>query len=164
METFLARHYETLAPIEITIEQQRISSIKSCEETVTSEESLPLVAPGLFDIQINGYQGIWFSSPNLTVEGVSRVTHALLERGVTRYFPTLITASAEALHHGFSTLHSACEQDEDVAGSIAGYHLEGPYISAEDGPRGAHPIQHVRGADSDEFSRLQEASGHRIRL
>jgi N-acetylglucosamine-6-phosphate deacetylase len=51
-----------------------------------------------------------------------------------------------------------------VADCVAGYHLEGPYIASEDGPRGAHPIQHVRGADWDEFCRLQEASGNRIRL
>jgi N-acetylglucosamine-6-phosphate deacetylase len=45
-----------------------------------------------------------------------------------------------------------------------GCHLEGPYISAEDGPRGAHPKQHVRPADWDEFRRLQDASGGRVRL
>src|SRR5262249_6725981 len=43
-------------------------------------------------------------------------------------------------------------------------HLEGPYISPEDGPRGAHPRQHVRPPDWDEFCRLQEAAGGRVRL
>jgi N-acetylglucosamine-6-phosphate deacetylase len=44
------------------------------------------------------------------------------------------------------------------------FHLEGPYISADDGPRGAHPKAHVRGPDWDEFRRWQDAAGGRIRL
>ena len=45
-----------------------------------------------------------------------------------------------------------------------GVHLEGPYIAAEDGPRGAHPKQHVRPADWDEFRRWQDAAGGMIRM
>jgi N-acetylglucosamine-6-phosphate deacetylase len=51
-----------------------------------------------------------------------------------------------------------------VAEAVPGYHLEGPYISAEDGPRGAHPREHVRLPDWDEFSRWQEAAQGRILL
>jgi N-acetylglucosamine-6-phosphate deacetylase len=47
---------------------------------------------------------------------------------------------------------------------VCGCHLEGPYISNEDGPRGAHPKQHVRAADWSEFQKLQSISGNRIRL
>jgi N-acetylglucosamine-6-phosphate deacetylase len=43
-------------------------------------------------------------------------------------------------------------------------HLEGPYITPEDGARGAHPLEHCREPDWDEFRRLQEASGGRIRI
>jgi len=100
----------------------------------------------------------------LTVDQVVTITESLVNLGIAKFFPTLITASYEALHHGFSILQKACEQSDLVANCVAGYHLEGPYISAEDGPRGAHPIQHVRGADWDEFTRLQQASGNRIRL
>src|SRR5207248_2337185 len=54
--------------------------------------------------------------------------------------------------------------DRAVAHAVAGIHLEGPYISAEDGPRGAHARRHVRPPDWDEFRRLQDASGGRVRL
>ena len=47
---------------------------------------------------------------------------------------------------------------------VAGCHQEGPYIAKEDGPRGAHPLRHVRAADWDEFCQYQEAAGGRIRL
>ncbi|MEQ9409582.1 MAG: amidohydrolase family protein [Fuerstiella sp.] len=164
MTTVHARHFETLKPVQITLEGESIQSVEPFAGSSEDAEHLPFVSPGFFDIQINGFGGVWFSSPDLTVDNVAAVTRALLQRGITRYFPTLITASFEALQHGFQTLRAACQADEVVADSVAGYHLEGPYISAEDGPRGAHPLQHVRAADFDEFSRLQEASGGRIRL
>lgn len=164
MDRIRARHFETMTPVEITIEGTEIRSVDELQLSQSDADRLPFVSPGLFDIQINGYNGIWFCSPALTVQDVCAVTRALHDKGIARYFPTLITASYEALHHGFTTLRKACDEDPAVADSVAGYHLEGPYISAADGPRGAHPIQHVRAADYDEFCRLQEASGNRIRL
>ena len=157
-------HYETLQPITLQIAGDRIATIEDYPCDSSEAATLPYIAPGLFDIQINGYNGIWFCSPNLTVSQVSQVTQALVNRGIAQYFPTLITASFEALRHGFQTLEKAVATSEIVAATVAGYHLEGPFISAENGPRGAHPMQHVRPADYSEFSRLQEAAGHRIKL
>jgi len=52
--------------------------------------------------------------------------------------------------------------DEGVA--MDGFHVEGPHISSEDGPRGAHPKRWVRKPDIDEFRRWQDATGGRIRM
>ena len=62
------------------------------------------------------------------------------------------------------TLRRAVESDPTLARALPGIHLEGPYISADDGPRGAHPREHVRAPDWDEFQRLQDAAGGHIRL
>src|SRR5262249_39118557 len=78
--------------------------------------------------------------------------------------PTLVTNSAEALLHGFATLRRACETDPKIARAVPALHLEGPYISPEDGARGAHPKEHVRPPSWDEFCRFQDAAGGRIRL
>src|ERR1019366_1443623 len=48
--------------------------------------------------------------------------------------------------------------------AIDGFHVEGPHISPEDGPRGAHPRQWVRPPDLDEFYRWQDAARGRIRI
>ena len=48
--------------------------------------------------------------------------------------------------------------------AMEAFHLEGPYISPEDGPRGAHPERWVRPPDLDEFQRFQEAARGNIRL
>ncbi len=46
-----------------------------------------------------------------------------------------------------------------------GFHVEGPHISPDEGPRGAHPRRWVRSAsDLDEFARWQDATGGRVRL
>jgi N-acetylglucosamine-6-phosphate deacetylase len=48
--------------------------------------------------------------------------------------------------------------------AIAGFHVEGPHISPEDGPRGAHPRPWVRPPDLDEFFRWQDAAQGHIRI
>ncbi len=159
--TFHAMHYRTGQPVAVSIDGSTISSV---EQIPATTDDLPVVAPGLFDIQINGYGGIWFSSPELTVADVERITHSLLAHGIAAYFPTLVTNSFEALKHGFETIRRACDESDIVRACVRGCHLEGPYISAEDGPRGAHPKQHVRAANIAEFDALQQASGDRIRL
>jgi N-acetylglucosamine-6-phosphate deacetylase len=122
------------------------------------------VAPGLFDLQINGCHGKAFSSARLTPEDVRHVVDACAGHGITGLCPTLITNSREALVHGFATLDAACQADPVVAQAVPGFHLEGPYISPEDGPRGAHPREHVRPPDWEEFCRFQDAASGRIRL
>jgi N-acetylglucosamine-6-phosphate deacetylase len=124
----------------------------------------PWVAPGLFDLQVNGYGGIWFSSPTVTTSEVATAVRQFLAHGVTCILPTLITNSHAALLHGFRVIADACRIDPLVAKMVVGCHLEGPWLSALDGPRGAHPREHIRPAEWDEFSELQAASGGRIRL
>jgi N-acetylglucosamine-6-phosphate deacetylase len=48
--------------------------------------------------------------------------------------------------------------------AMEGFHIEGPHISGENGPRGAHPIEHIRPPDLHEFQRWQEAANGQIRL
>ena len=52
--------------------------------------------------------------------------------------------------------------DEDLHGSIPGFHLEGPYINPEDGFRGAHPKRFVRLPDWDEFMEMYKAADGKI--
>ena len=50
------------------------------------------------------------------------------------------------------------------APAILGLHLEGPYISPEDGARGAHRREDTAPASIDDFKRRQDAAGGRVRL
>ena len=114
--------------------------------------------PGLFDLQVNGFAGVDFGDAALTSERVLEAVAAIGKTGVTRFLPTLITSSLET----FSACARTIARTSHPA--IAGIHMEGPYLSPEDGPRGAHPRAFVRGADVDDFRRRQEAADGRIRL
>ncbi|RLS54067.1 MAG: N-acetylglucosamine-6-phosphate deacetylase [Planctomycetota bacterium] len=161
--TIHARHYATGLPIRLEIADGVIASVTPSDR-YTREADLPYVAPGFFDLQINGYGGVWFCDPDLTVESVLQVLAGYWMHGVTRLFPTLITSSREALCHGLATIRAACEREPWASQMVAGCHVEGPFISAEDGPRGAHPREQVRPCDSAEFEAWQTASGGRVRL
>jgi N-acetylglucosamine-6-phosphate deacetylase len=158
-----ARHYATGAPVDIRCEGGVIRSVEPPSAAVP-DVTAGWVAPALFDLQVNGCDGRNFSSERLTVDDVHHVVRTCRRHGLGGLCPTLVTNSFAALAHGMATVRRACEADADVARMAPAIHLEGPYISAEDGPRGAHPREHVRPPDWDEFRRLQDAAGGRLRL
>src|SRR5688500_1597567 len=155
-----ARRYDTLRPVRIELEGPRIARIAAADDA----PDLPLVAPGLVDLQINGYGGIEFNDSQLTVEKVQHVAVAFDRFGVTRFLATCTTDSYDVFHHSFSTIARAMRDLPAVGQRIAGIHMEGPYIAPDDGPRGAHPKKHVRKPDWGEFCRLQDAAGGQIKL
>jgi N-acetylglucosamine-6-phosphate deacetylase len=158
-----ARHYRTGERVDVVCSQGVIESITPATEAPADREA-GWVAPALFDLQINGCDGRSFNSERLTIDDVRHVVGVCRTHGIGGLCPTLVTNSAEALLHGFATLRRACETNGEIAYAVPALHLEGPYLSPEDGPRGAHPKQHVRPPDWDEFRRFQDASGGRIRL
>jgi N-acetylglucosamine-6-phosphate deacetylase len=163
MLTLHGRRYENGEPVRITVDGERIAALEPAWPP-RDAEAWPLVAPGLFDLQINGRDGIWFGKAGITVDEVLRVLAGHFRFGVTRLCPTVITNSSEALEGALTALRQACERESWAQRMVPGFHVEGPYISAEDGPRGAHPKEHVRPPDWAEFERLQSAAGGRICL
>ena len=157
---FAARRFDTLRPVEIGFDGERIARLLPIDERA----DLPYVAPGLVDLQINGYGGIEFNDPALSVEKVREVALSQDAFGVTSFLATTTTDAHSVFAHAFATIAKAIDELPEVAARIAGIHLEGPFISPDDGPRGAHPRQHVRPPDWDEFSRLQDAARGRIKL
>ena len=156
---FDARRYDDNQAVSIVIEGGQLQSVTPMEE---DPGDLPWIAPGLVDLQVNGHGGQEFNDLDLTIEKVSQVSTAMDADGVTRYCPTATTQSFEMLSHALRTIDEACNQLPEVARRVACIHLEGPYLSPQDGPRGAHPLEHCREPDWDEFQRLQEAAGGRI--
>ncbi|HEY7329061.1 MAG TPA: amidohydrolase family protein [Gemmataceae bacterium] len=158
-----ARHYATGEHVGLICEHGRIAQLGPAGEANADVEA-GWIAPALFDLQINGCGGISFNSPRLCEEDIHHVVSTCRRHGIGALCPTLITNSREALLHGFAVLRRVCETDADLAQALPALHLEGPYISPEDGPRGAHPLRHVRPPDWDEFCRFQDAAGGRIHL
>ncbi|HOC18175.1 MAG TPA: amidohydrolase family protein [Vicinamibacterales bacterium] len=114
--------------------------------------------PGFLDLQVNGFAGVDFNDPATTPDQVRHAAAVMRQHGVTRFLPTIISSSAAT----FETCARTVLRANDAA--IAGIHLEGPYISPEDGARGAHRREDVAPASIDDFKRRQDAAGGRIRL
>ena len=114
--------------------------------------------PGLFDLQVNGFAGVDFNDGKTTTSDVLLAIGRLRQTGVTRFLPTLITSSLEQFATCARTLLKVRHE------AIAGLHMEGPYISPEDGARGTHARQYVGAASVDDFLRRQELAEGQIRI
>jgi N-acetylglucosamine-6-phosphate deacetylase len=155
-----AIHYETEKPVRLEIRNGLIGSITEIPES--DQHRNIYIAPGLFDNQINGYAGIDFSDTGLTTEKMITAVDTIRRDGVTSFFPTVITASHENLLRIFRNL-AKITNDFEVRNSVAGFHLEGPYISTEEGFYGCHPSEFIRKPLWDEFEQYQEAADGNIR-
>jgi N-acetylglucosamine-6-phosphate deacetylase len=151
----------------VDVEDERIAAIAPADGPGADEGTALggphcTIAPALLDMQVNGFAGRDLNAPDASPEDVAAITAALHEGGVGLWCPTVTTGPFERMSASLRAVAKACEEDRRVAASVAAIHLEGPYISAEDGPRGAHPAEHAREPDADEFRRLQDAAGGRI--
>jgi len=159
--TIQGRHYVDGMPVLIKVSNGMISQIIR-QDSEDPKQNL-YVAPGLIDIQINGYLGVDFSGPDLTLEGIRKATKALWKEGVTSYLPTVITSAHSRLLKNFTIMAKALD-DSEIGNSIPGFHLEGPYISPVQGFRGAHLEKYIRPPNWEEFSEYQNASKNGIKL
>lgn len=156
------RHFLSGENIVVEIGERKISDIRVLEDG--HGRRLPWIGPGLVDLQVNGYAGLDFNAPDLDAEVVQRITQALWQEGVTSYLPTVITNTDHETERSLRTIASARLEEELLKRTIAGIHLEGPFISPEDGPRGAHDRVHVKAPDWGLFKRWQEAAEDSIRI
>ena len=150
-------HVATGIPTTIEFDQ-RIQKVETAEDGGDR-----YMAPGLIDIQVNGYAGVDFNNPSVSHAEISRAVRALVATGVSRFFPTVITGSPDGMLGALRNLRAAKDRIEEGA-VIEGIHVEGPYIGPDDGPRGAHLRQWVRPPDIEEWKRWRDATNGLIRV
>ncbi len=122
------------------------------------------VAPGFIDLQVNGFAGVDFNSPESPQEKICEALNAIFTTGVTSILPTIITGPPEKMLAVLRHLTATHEMLGPVGQAIDGFHMEGPHLSREDGPRGAHPSEWVREPSYEEFRHWQEAAHGKIKL
>lgn len=121
------------------------------------------LSPGFIDVQVNGFAGADYCQAGTPIEEIGRSLDVIYSSGSSRIFPTVITNSAEEMVGALKNLANAKQQLPNSA-VMEGFHVEGPFISPKDGPRGAHPQRWVIPPDIDLFYRMQEAAGGLIKL
>lgn len=140
------------------------SVIQSVEEQITPlPPGAPHLAPGFIDLQVNGYAGIDYCLPGASTEQIGASLQAQFATGVTRIYPTVITGPRDGMTEALRMLARA-RRELPFGEALEAFHVEGPFISPDDGPRGAHPIQHVRPPNYDEFLEWQDAAEGHVRL
>ena len=116
------------------------------------------------DLQMNGYAGVDFNAPGLTVEAVKTVTDRLNADGTAAFLPTLVTGDPEMLVATVRTVMAARRKYAAVERSIPGFFMEGPFISDKPGAVGTHPVEWVRPPDVALFERFQDAAEGLVKM
>ncbi len=144
------------------------TTIIAADELIHPPETNDFLAPGFIDLQVNGFAGVDYNDPQTNHDQIARSIQVMFTTGVTRFFPTIVTGSAERMIGAIRNLTAAKRRFESAsmpeAHAMFGFHIEGPHLSPEDGPRGAHPLEHIRPPDFAEFERWQAAADGNIRL
>ena len=123
-----------------------------------------MVTLGLVDIQVNGFGGVDFNHHGLTAETLDRALEAMLANGVTRCLPTIITASQDRLRARLQAVDAAIANSRLGRWMVRGLHLEGPFLSPEDGYAGCHPKEAMRPASLEAFDALTEGLQTPVRI
>lgn len=147
-------------PVRVQVADGRVGSIERGVETASDV----WVSPGWLDIQVNGFGGHDPNDFGAGAAATAGTVRALWRHGVTGTLITICTHSESHITNAVRAVADACDADPLIEASVPGIHVEGPHIASEDGPRGAHPLRHVRPPDVAEFGRWQEAARGRIRM
>ncbi|HUW18719.1 MAG TPA: amidohydrolase family protein [Sedimentisphaerales bacterium] len=119
--------------------------------------------PGLVDLQVNGYKGVDFSSPDLTEDDFALACRAISQAGTTAFLPTLITSPTELYERNLPII-ARVSQRREFCGRLLGIHLEGPFISPQEGARGSHNPQWITKPSVEYLSRLVELAGQKVKM
>lgn len=150
-----ARHFATRQIVRVCWENGIITSIEPAassgflprpatkewgegEFTAAASKEEVWIAPALVDVQVNGYGGVDFQRDGLTVENLLSAARQLRAAGCGRFLLTLITDEWPKLTARLKHLRSLREQSDELKNAIAGWHIEGPFLSHEPGYHGAH--------------------------
>jgi len=118
--------------------------------------------PGFVDLQVNGYKGVDFSGPNLTLKDIDLVSNQLLAQGTIGYCPTVISSPLEIYERNLPLIAEAMESKQRAR--ILGIHLEGPFLNPKYGPRGIHPENQIISPSIKLFEQFRTWSKDKITL
>lgn len=118
---------------------------------------------GFVDLQVNGFRGVDFSSPELTEDAAVQALRGLVADGTALLLPTVITAPEAVYARNLPLLAQVMARPE-FAAHVPGFHLEGPFLCQRDGAAGAHNPGWMSAGDPAYLDRLQAWAGGRIRL
>jgi N-acetylglucosamine-6-phosphate deacetylase len=153
-------HYATRKPVRVRWQGSRIVSLEPAADAPAGT----WVAPALFDLQVNGFGGVDFQQDNLEVEHLLDAARHLAAAGCTRFLLTLITDDWQRQMSRLARMRVLRAQSPELQQAIAGWHIEGPFLSGEPGFVGTHNAELVRDPKPADISELRAIAGNDLVL
>ena len=151
-----AWHFAARKPVHVRFADGLISHIEFVSSLPPNGQWF---APGLFDLQINGYAGVDFQQDDLSVDSLLIAARGLRRAGCTRFLLTLITDDWPRLMYRLQHVRSVRARSPELQAAIAGWHIEGPFLSAEPGFAGAHEPGWMRNPTPQHIRELRAIAG-----
>jgi len=117
-----------------------------------------------FDLQVNGYAGIDFNNPKLTIDELHQACNKLKQDNVKGILATIITADISVMNTAIKNIVNFRERDPLIKEIIFGIHIEGPFISKESGFRGAHPLQYISSVNISKMDSLLNSGNGLVKI
>ncbi|BCU69956.1 N-acetylglucosamine-6-phosphate deacetylase [Stygiolobus caldivivus] len=141
----------------IEVESGKIKRVYEGKDRGEDMEGL-IAVPGFVDVHTHGIGGYDFTSWRSVDEflgNLLKMREIYVKYGVTTFLPTTVTLPKE-------DLAEACKAVGEIEDpSIAGLHLEGPFISEKHA--GAQDVRYIRSPDMTEVRRCVELSKNKLR-
>ncbi len=118
------------------------------------------VGPALIDLQVNGFAGVDFQQDHLSAEDLLRAVGGLRAAGCARFLLTLITDEWPRLMARVKHLRAVRSRSSELQNAIAGWHIEGPFLSAEAGYCGAHDPSVMCDPTPAHMQELRDSAGN----
>ena len=144
--------------IEVEVAGEKIVAVQQ----IDADDTLPLIAPPLVDLQHNGAKELAFNKVHKAPETLQAVARHAWRHGVGRLLATLTTQPYEEGIESLKAIDRQLQQDVFLARCYPGIFYEGNYMSREYGWRGVHPEEFMRDPSWQEWEALYRASGERI--
>lgn len=140
-----------LTPGEVLIDGARVVEVGHPTDHPAHDLGDVTLAPGLVDVHCHGGGGFAFPDDPDAVLALHRA------HGTTTMVASLVTQSLDELERQVRLL-----ADRVRDGSLAGIHLEGPWLAAS--YKGAHPVDKLRDPARAEVERLLDAGAGTVRM
>jgi len=154
----LAWHWSTRRPVTVRWRDGVITSMRPDRKEPAKNS---WIAPALVDLQINGFAGVDFQQNHESADELLTAVRGLRSAGCGRFLLTLVTDEWGRLMARLRKLVSLRQKSPELRRAIAGWHIEGPFLSNAPGFHGAHDpslmidpkpqhIQEMRAVTADE--------------
>lgn len=134
-----------VGPARVHVSDGQVHSVEQVEHVATER----ILVPGFVDLQVNGIDDVDVAS----ADGAdwARLDALLLAQGVTTWCPTLVTMPLPRYERPLARIAVAMDRPAAGRPTIAGVHLEGPFLG---GAPGAHPRGQIIGVDLEWLAAL----------